>query len=254
MFNIIRSELYKTRHRKYPYILIGILSAFILFFVTVTAFQNRVNNANIGLGDVLLACVPLLSMGVYMTILIVDAVFSDEYKNQTMKNTVAFGISRTSLFFGKLIAELSVAVISLIVLLAVLILSTLILMGPGDQMVLQAALPIFFQRVVLCLPLFVGALCVANFLSFTIKSNGVCISVFFIMFTLGAQFCSWLAQLLGPVFLTIRSWLLMPQFDNIVKNTIVFGDVLGKCLIVGLGYAIVATVVGLALFQRREIK
>ena len=48
MFNIIRSELYKTRHRKYPYILIGILSAFILFFVTVTAFQNRVNNANIG--------------------------------------------------------------------------------------------------------------------------------------------------------------------------------------------------------------
>ena len=150
MFNIIRSELYKTRHRKYPYILIGILSAFILFFVTVTAFQNRVNNANIGLGDVLLACVPLLSMGVYMTILIVDAVFSDEYKNQTMKNTVAFGISRTSLFFGKLIAELIVAVISLIVLLAVLILSTLILMGPGDQMVLQAALPIFFQRVVLC--------------------------------------------------------------------------------------------------------
>ncbi len=171
-----------------------------------------------------------------------------------MKNTVAFGISRTSLFFGKLIAELIVAVISLIVLLAVLILSTLILMGPGDQMVLQAALPIFFQRVVLCLPLFVGALCVANFLSFTIKSNGVCISVFFIMFTLGAQFCSWLAQLLGPVFLTIRSWLLMPQFDSIVKNTIVFGDVLGKCLIVGLGYAIVATVVGLALFQRREIK
>ena len=68
-----------------------------------------------------------------MTILIVDAVFSDEYKNQTMKNTVAFGISRTSLFFGKLIAELIVAVISLIVLLAVLILSTLILMGPGDQ-------------------------------------------------------------------------------------------------------------------------
>ena len=134
MFNIIRSELYKTRHRKYPYILIGILSAFILFFVTVTAFQNRVNNANIGLGDVLLACVPLLSMGVYMTILIVDAVFSDEYKNQTMKNTVAFGISRTSLFFGKLIAELIVAVISLIVLLAVLILSTLILMGPGAQM------------------------------------------------------------------------------------------------------------------------
>ena len=90
MFNIIRSELYKTRHRKYPYILIGILSAFILFFVTVIAFQNRVNNANIGQGDVLLACVPLLSMGVYMTILIVDAVFSDEYKNQTMKNTACF--------------------------------------------------------------------------------------------------------------------------------------------------------------------
>ena len=34
MFNIIRSELYKTRHRKYPYILIGILSAFILFFLS----------------------------------------------------------------------------------------------------------------------------------------------------------------------------------------------------------------------------
>ena len=29
MFNIIRSELYKTRHRKYPYILIGILLSLI---------------------------------------------------------------------------------------------------------------------------------------------------------------------------------------------------------------------------------
>ncbi len=254
MFNIIRSELYKTRHRKYPYILVGVLSACILFFISVIAVQDNANGTGFGLGDILMACVPLLSMGVYVTVLIVDAVFSDEYKNQTMKNTIAFGISRTSVFFGKLIAELIVAIISLAILLAVLIISTLILIGPGDAMVLQAALPIFFQRVALSLPLFVGALCVANLLSFTIKSNGLCMTVFFAMFALGAEVCVLLARLIGPVFLTIRDWLLMPQFESIVKNTIVFSDVLGKCLIVGLGYAIVATVVGLALFQRKEIK
>lgn len=254
MLNIIHSELYKTRHRKYPYILVGVLSAMILFFVSVAASQNRSSGGDLGLGDVLSSCIPLLSMGVFITLLIVDAVFSDEYKNQTMKNTVAFGTSRSTLFFGKLIAELIVAFLCLAILIGVLMLSSLILMGTGDKMVLQNAVLTFFQRLLICLPLYIGALCVANFLCFTVKSNGIVIAGFFIAFTMGAQVCSWLGHLINPIFFTIRNWLLMPQFDGIIQYTINFGELFGKCLIVGFGYAIVATVLGLVLFQRKEIK
>ena len=158
------------------------------------------------------------------------------------------------MYLGKLISSLIVAVLSLVVLLAVLFGGSYLLLGVGDATVAAGAARMFLERLLASIPLYIGALAVANLLAFVIKSNGLFVTAFVALFAFGAQFCDLLAYVMGPVFTTIRGWLLMPQFDAVLKSQMVLGDVIGKCLIVGLGYAIVATVAGLALFQRKEIK
>lgn len=254
MLRMIKSELYKTAHRKYPYVLVGVMSALILSFVALIAVQRGTYATYVHMEDVVYSVIPMLSIGIYLVLMMVDMVFSDEYKNQTMKNTLAFGTPRATVYLGKLISSLIVAVLSLLALLAVLFGGSYLLLGVGDATMAAGAVRMFFERLTACLPLFIGALGTANLLAFTIRSNGLFVTTFVAVFALGAQFCDLLAYVVSPIFNTVRGWLLMPQFDAVFKSQMVLSEVIGKCLIVGLGYAIVATVVGLALFQRKEIK
>ena len=87
MFRFIRSELYKTRHRKYPFLVVGIICALALFMTAVVAVQNNNSLNPARFEDVVTTFIPLLSVGLYLTLTITDMVFSEEYKNGTLKNT-----------------------------------------------------------------------------------------------------------------------------------------------------------------------
>lgn len=51
--------------------------------------------------------------------IVVDAVFSDEYKYGTLKNTISFGISRAEIYFGKLIVEIILMLVTIALVLVV---------------------------------------------------------------------------------------------------------------------------------------
>ena len=113
MLRVIKSELYKTCHRLYPFVFSGVIVALGLLMVFLFAFTNPNLPADkqVGFDGMIEFTLYMLPLGLYLTVAFVDMVFSEEYKNQTMKNPLAFGIPRTSLYLGKLAAELILSLI-----------------------------------------------------------------------------------------------------------------------------------------------
>ena len=130
MLDYLRAECYKLLHRSYLWITLLVVGGLELVLVLLWAWLNgdTVNvTASVGFTTVLY----LLSMGYYATVITSDIVFSDQYKSNTLKNEVAYGIPRVRIYLGKLFAGclLSVAACALLLgwygLLCVLML-------PGD--------------------------------------------------------------------------------------------------------------------------
>lgn len=74
-----------------------------------------------------------LSMGYYLTMIVADMIFSDEYKHQTLKNTVSYGISRVKIYLGKLISGLMAGVLVMTVTVAVTVVTALLVFGSDAE-------------------------------------------------------------------------------------------------------------------------
>ena len=105
MLNYIGSELYKTFRRKYTKIALAVIA---LLCIAGNALVRMV----FSMAGTLDSAYPfylgimLMPMCFALLTIVVDAVFSDEYKYGTLKNTISFGISRAEIYFGKLIVEI----------------------------------------------------------------------------------------------------------------------------------------------------
>lgn len=129
---VIKSELYKTRLRLYPYIFIGVIVALGLAGVMLFAVTNHYlpPEERVGFDGMVSIALSMFPTGLFLTVAFVNMVFSEEYKNQTMKNTLAFGTSRAGFYLGKLLTELITALVSLLVILGVILGAGVLVLGP----------------------------------------------------------------------------------------------------------------------------
>lgn len=256
MLNMIKSELYKTARRPYVYLVVGITCLLILFIVLLFYFSNYSFSA----GDrtyyehIASMLLQVLSIGVYFVAPITDAVFSEEYKHQTMKNTLSFGMPRSSYYLGKLFTQLIVAIISMAVIFAITLGGAWVLLGVSDGAGAAQITQLVLGRMLLALPLWIGALCISNFLAFLIKSSTLYAILYVLLFALVAPLIQVLGMSLSPVFTQIHEWLIMPQFGMLTgAETLQNMDII-RCVVVGLGHGLVATLLGLMIFRKKEIK
>lgn len=97
--------------------------------------------------------------------------FSEEHKNQTMKNTLAFGTSRAGFYLGKLLTELITALVSLLVILGVILGAGVLVLGPVYPVPFLELFSELGKRLLVTLPLWIGALSFGNMLAFHVKSS-----------------------------------------------------------------------------------
>jgi ABC-2 type transport system permease protein len=249
MLNYLKAECFKVSRRKYPYlfllfILLGeALILFTFWMVNTSTAHNNFDNTVL----VLMVAMPI---GLYLAVVVCDMVFSDQYKHNTLKNEVSFGISRTKLYMGKLIASVVVALVMLAAIMGFYLLGSLLCMPPGDNTALtMAGLGV---SLLASLPLWLGAVGLTIALFFNIRSNvgAAFAAVGVIGFLPGALKMA--ALLTGnEIFLTIRSVCLLAPFDNL--NTMVEANGLIGAWLIGMGWLIGSTVIGLLFFQRKEI-
>ena len=249
MLNYLKAECFKVSRRKYPYlfllfILLG--EALILF----TFWMVNTSTAHNNFDNTVLVLMVTMPIGLYLAVVVCDMVFSDQYKHNTLKNEVSFGISRTKLYMGKLIASVVVALVMLAAIMGFYLLGSLLCMPPGDNTALtMAGLGV---SLLASLPLWLGAVGLTIALFFNIRSNvgAAFAAVGVIGFLPGALK---MASLLKgyEIFLTIRSVCLLAPFDNL--NTMVEANGLIGAWLIGMGWLIGSTVIGLLFFQRKEI-
>lgn len=256
MLDYLRAECYKMLRRSYLWIALLIVGGLELVLVLLWAWLNG-DMVNMTASTAFTMVLYLLSMGYYATAITSDIVYSDQYKFNTLKNEVAYGIPRVRIYLGKLFASCLLSVGACIVLLGWYALLCA-LMLPGDGAVLEAVKVLGFA--LLCaFPVWLGSQALYILCYFTIRGStaavilGVCIiAILGQMLTFLSLIVSLPAPALADALLAVRGLLLTTPLENITEAIWDWSRV-GWAWAVGAGWCVGATALGLWCFQRREI-
>lgn len=252
MLNYISAEWYKLRHTKGIFIAFGLLLALILviflpkFWLAAPTF--RVYAA---------AYAAFLPVGFFLAPIFAARVFDDQYSRGTMKNEVVFGISRWRIYLGKLTMAALTGTGAAFIVLAFYLLMCLLGHGAGEEDILLYV-DFCIQWTLLTVPLWLASLSLAFCLQVIVKSSGGALALDYMILIIGAPIA-----MIGTdepttshILNFFNRWFFVAPFRTAYMSLDGEWNVVQSmeysCLM-GLGWIIVTSLVGMAVFSRREI-
>lgn len=259
MLNYIQAEVYKAFHRKYAYIALGVL----LLLEGLLAAGNAFHNSH-GMTTYFGECIVIITefgvIGFCVCLLTGDIVFAGQYKNSTLKNEVSFGLSRTRIYLGKLIAQTLLSLAYLAVMMAFFIglcAVCLPMEGPAGFYSSGDALIIVGYFLAAGIPLWIGgqaAMCMCLFLvNGEMTSSFLYVGIVFVLDTFLSVTGLLVQGGLGNLLVKVSGYFPRPMLDTAKA---VVGDpvYLGQAWLVGAFWVAACTAIGLYGFHRKEIK
>ena len=259
MLNYIRAEAYKLLHRPYTYIALGVMLVLEALYASMFAFHNAHSMAT-PFGGAVVTIVEMGVIGFCTCLLTGDIVFAGQYKNSTLKNEVSFGLSRTQIYLGKLLAQTLLSIVYLVVMMGFFLgLCAVCLPMESEAGFYSAAdaMTIVGYFLAVGLPLWIGGQAV------------VCMCMFLVNGEMAASFLYVGIVFVLEAFIDLAGLLIQGPAGNALLKAVpyfpvrmlngaksVVGDVsyLGKAWLVGAFWVIVCTAAGLYGFNRKEIK
>ena len=248
MIDYLGAELYKLIHRRtYTFVFLAVVFAGIalLFWLLKYAAGSAVNTFD----SVVYVLIMLLPMGLYLTVAVCDMVFSDQYKINTLKNEVSYGITKLRLYLGKLSAAVLAAFAFCgIIVVFYLFIGRLLFQVETNEVVLLAELR---DALIGAIPLWLGALGFFMALLFLTGSSTLAAVLFIVIMNAGSvlELMSIFLPKLRNGIAVVKSWLLPTLFNDMLNGR----TDLWFVWLVGLLWFAVPTVLGLILFRKREI-
>ena len=250
----LTAEWGKAVARPYYRIYLAVMAALAAALALIWWWTGREGMFQGSFGECLSLLIPFFSAGIYLAVIVADAVFSDQYKTGTLKNEVSYGLPRVRIYLGKLLTAAAAGLLLVfLTLLAYAVLCRLLIpAGPEDWQAIQT----FLFRLLAALPLWLGALSLTMAAMFNIAHTVpmlavvlVCLSglgpVFRGLAGLGPDWLSALAEALYRLTLTAPM--------DLSAVSLWDPAYLLWCWGVGLLWSAGSTAVGLALFARRDI-
>ena len=258
MRNYIKSEWYRVTHTPTIYVFTGVLSGLTLLMNLVLWASDKTESAFL-YGTVAFSLsnlVWMMQMLFYVGMILVYLLFADDKKNGSLKNSIAFGISRTEIFLGKCVVSTVVSLISLAVILAVYLGSAVLLLKPGVE---PKAVEITLQGVACVIPMAIASEVLGiAFCSFFQKEVVAGIDWFAVMvgipqicFILGLKFESWakVAAWMPHNYLSREITVNMSGWNCLWQTP----EGVAKCLISGFIGLIVFLAFGLLVSKKQEV-
>lgn len=259
MLNYIRAEIYKLLRRPYAYITLGVMLALEALYASMFAFHNAHSMAT-PFGGAIVTITEMGVIGFATCLLTGDIVFAGQYKNSTLKNEVSFGLSRTQVYLGKLIAQTLLSIVYLLVMMAFFLgLCALCLpMEPSAGFYsAREGLVIVGYFLAAGLPLWIGAQAAACMCLFLIHgemaASFLYVGLVFVAETIIGLVGLFVGGPAGNVLLTLAGYFprnLLEMAKEVVGNM----TYLGQTWLVGAFWVVVCTAVGLYGFNKKEIK
>ena len=253
MLNYIRAELYKVARRRYFRVSLCLLLALEGLFVLTLAME--------GLGRlqfdemVAVLCVTMLA-GVYLSILCVDLVDSDQSRGSTLKNEVSFGLPRSRIYLGRLTAALIVALLMCILVFASYLGTAWLLSSHTDPEAERTNLVVLAYVAGASFPLWLGTLALSHCV-FMLTRSPTASGIIMLLFLTWGGGIFWLLGQFKPFGLIGRFF----GYVSVLVPTTPFGDLIGALTwplmaqnwAIGLGWLAVSTGLGLFFFRRQEL-
>ena len=266
MMNMIRADLYYLTRGKGIYITMAIVIALAALLVLILApavpygGNVMINNAAIPyIGTVIdgVTSIPLLYMTISQTnillMVFVLLTVAPLFSNGTVKNDLAWGISRTKLYFSKLMVSLIVCVMMVVVYMVSGFMFATIRNGFGGPTPSGLWLTML-QTLGAQLWMFFALTSMLVFLVFVTKREGVVI-VAFIFGSIIPQMLFFISNELG---LTIPDWLLYYDVISGINRLGVLEMLETRSIIIilvtGLIYFLATTIGGIAWFRKGSVK
>ncbi len=243
------AELYKVNHRVYQW-------AFLVVILGGIAFGQFVIKCNAGPGALFETMAGglamLLSTGLYLVILVCDMVFSEQYKHNTLKNEVSYGLPRERIYLGKLLASIVMAVVLCAVIIAFYLGLSALLFPMGNEV--GETMTTLGQALTVAFPLWLGGLGFFLMLSFVLKGSTASAILYAVILSMGGGFLDLFAVFLPklkPVFTAIQNCLLITPFNQL--NYRPMEELIPYAWGLGMAWFVLSTLVGLIFFKKREI-
>lgn len=257
MMNLIYSELYKVGRRKsgkIVFLLLAFLAFFYNFYMKEVVYHNSSGYPGADINRMWEFWVQMLTtLGVFLTLFIVQLVHANEPKVGTLRNTVAFGLDRKKVYLSRWITELLLMLLAEVVLLPLLYVSNIIVFGMPIEIVNKIIGMNMFGLTFL----WMACLSLAHFLAMICNSNSLGIVIYFIYFLFIDDIIGVVREYLIDGFLfekltemeVVQVLSQLGGFDNVINGNTMILSVKS-----GLLYITIFTVVGVWLYQKKELK
>lgn len=258
MLNYVKSEFYRVSHSSGIYSLTAILAILSFLLNAALAWFGRMEGSSFPYDTTSFSYSNLVACPMLFCVIgtIIGIIFYEgNRKNGNLKNTIAFGISRTKVFAGECIVATVSAIFSLIIVMSVYIVSAVALLqhtGPVNLMDLFTEIPaVFFIAVA---ALISGIVCIE---ACEKNSTGIIIwiTIWFIIprifFYLGLRFDTIhsIAMWMPDNFLGTGMTVNMSQCITAWNTT----EGMAKCFICGIVGSIVFFLSGTVVLRKREL-
>ncbi|WP_270168496.1 ABC transporter permease [Paenibacillus sp. SYP-B4298] len=247
MPNYLRSELYRLVRKKAVFVFLALCILGPLFITLLTASTGGELYANTEV--TFKAALSMWSLPFFIVPILVSLLVSDEFTDGTFKNTVAYGISRSTFFYGKWIIEMLLFIVSWTITYSSLTASVfLILPNTGVSYFLD-----FTHSIFGVLPLLLAALTVSHCLCFlTEKSLPHLVSYVVIMIVLPELYFMFANRI--PALKEVVETL--PLFPYAAANDLFWMKPNGLllCWIIGASYVLLALLVSTRRVMVKEFK
>lgn len=258
MSSYIMSEFYRVLRKKSSYFFIGVCTLLLISSNVLLAIVKQTDSsfpyattdfsfsmAYTGFQTVFLLCIAVASM-----------IFANENSEHTMKNSISYGISRGTIYFGKLIVEVLYSVVALVIILGIYVASAYLLLENSGAQPFETLLKVSF----LCIPLFLFALGATNCFVFIMENTGAAVSAV-VSLVLVVPLVSNLLGMKFELFQKLSKVLPWNMISNInfkehYKLILPWEGNAGyyNYWIIGIVEMILVTVIGYIIFRKKEIK
>lgn len=258
MRNYIKSEWYRVTHTSTIYVFTGVLAGLTLLMnLVLWAFDKTEVAFPYGTAAFSLSFLACSMMIICVVgAILAGLLFAEDKKNGSLKNSIAFGISRTEIFLGKCVVSTLVSLISLAVILLVYLGSAVLLLKPGVE---PKAVEITLQGVACVIPMAIASevlgLAFCNFFQKEVVAGidwfAVMVGIPQICFILGLKFESWakVAAWMPYNYLSREVMINMSGWNCLWQTP----EGVAKCLISGFIGLIVFLAFGLLVSKKQEV-